>query len=86
MNYDGSVLDTIAGIVRKENEPDVDHYAFISDSRDSSGYAGWAPMGQACNNNMGIIYAYLEFAKYIINSDYEYNIPHQRHILRIHHA
>ena len=50
VNHDGSVLNEVAEIARKEDEDDVDHYAFISDSRDESGYAGWAPMGQACDN------------------------------------
>jgi hypothetical protein len=50
VNFDGSVLDKVAEIVRNEIKDDVDHFAMISDSRDNSGYAGWAPMGQACDN------------------------------------
>ena len=50
VNDDGSVLNEIAAIVRNENEPDVDHYAFISDTRGKRGIGGWAPMGMLCDN------------------------------------
>ena len=45
------MLSETVPLVQNLNEPDVDIYAWISDTRDDSGYAGWAYTGKACDNN-----------------------------------
>ena len=38
-------------LVQSLNEPSVDLYAWMSDTRDGGGVAGWAYTGKACDNN-----------------------------------